>query len=120
MGHPAVDRGARGVKLFGLVLLPLSVLPFLAVRGEVMREHEAYVVRVIIPSRFRLIDQDGVVTTDGVAAALERFRPAGVTICVAYHEDNWVLGQGTVLAQDSQNPNLLLMDGTNLWPTTSN
>ena len=32
------------MKLFGLVLLPLSVLPFLAVRGEVMREHEAYVV----------------------------------------------------------------------------
>jgi hypothetical protein len=83
-------------------------------------EHEAYVVRVIIPSRFRLIDRDGVATTDLVAAALERFRPAGVTIHVAYHEDSWVLGQGTVLAQDSQNPNLLLLDGTKLWATTSN
>ena len=32
------------MKLFGLVLLPLSVLPFLAVRGDVIREHEAYLV----------------------------------------------------------------------------
>jgi hypothetical protein len=31
-------------KLFGLVMLPLSVVPFLAVRGEVVREHEAYLV----------------------------------------------------------------------------
>jgi hypothetical protein len=82
-------------------------------------EHEAYVVRVIIPSRFRLIEHDGQATTDLVAAALERFRPAGVTIHVAYHEENWVLGQGTVLAQDSQNPNVLLMDGTKLWSATS-
>jgi hypothetical protein len=32
------------MRLFGLVLLPLSVLPFLAVRGDVIREHEAYLV----------------------------------------------------------------------------
>jgi FG-GAP repeat len=32
------------MRLFGLVLLPLSVLPFIAVRGDVIREHDAYIV----------------------------------------------------------------------------
>ena len=30
-------------KAFGAIMLPLSVLPFVAVRGDVIREHEAYV-----------------------------------------------------------------------------
>jgi hypothetical protein len=34
----------RASKAFGIVMLPLSVLPFVAVRGEVIREHEAYVI----------------------------------------------------------------------------
>src|SRR5207248_2188390 len=35
VGDAAVDRGAPGMKAFGLVMLPLSVLPFVAVRGDV-------------------------------------------------------------------------------------
>jgi hypothetical protein len=83
-------------------------------------EHEAYALRVIIPTRFKLIDQDGVAAADIVRAALERFRPAGVTIRVDYPQENWVLGEGAVPAQDSLDPNLLLMNGTTLWPAGSN
>src|SRR5439155_1257856 len=62
VGDAAVDRGAAGVKAFdrlrrcracanfvrdrgfGLLMLPLSVLPFVAVRGDVIREHDAYLI----------------------------------------------------------------------------
>jgi len=55
-----------------------------------------------------------------VATALERVRPAGVTLRVEYHDDNWVLGQGTLTAGDSEDPNLMLMGGTILWPSKTN
>jgi hypothetical protein len=42
-------------------------------------EHEAYAVRVVIPQRFGLFDP---AITDRVAAALARFRPAGVEVRV--------------------------------------
>jgi hypothetical protein len=32
------------MRALGLVMLPLSVVPFLAVRGDVIREHDAYVL----------------------------------------------------------------------------
>jgi len=83
-------------------------------------EHEAYALRVIIPSRFKLLDGGGVAVTDLVATALERVRPAGVTLRVEYHDDNWVLGQGTLTAGDSEDPNLMLMGGTILWPSKTN
>ena len=80
-------------------------------------EHEAYALRVIIPSRFKLLEGGGVAITDLVAAALERVRPAGVTLRVEYHDDNWVLGQGTLSAGGIEDPNLMLMGGTMLWPS---
>lgn len=83
-------------------------------------EHEAYALRVIIPARFKRLDHDDVAAADLVAAALERFRPAGVTVRVEYPDDSWVLGEGVMPAGDSLNPNLLLMDGTRLWPTGTN
>jgi hypothetical protein len=81
------------------------------------QEHEAYVLRVIIPPRFRLLDGDGLTITAQVEAALERFRPAGVTIRVEYRNDNWVLGQSPVLDQAAADPNLMLMGGTRLSPS---
>jgi hypothetical protein len=80
------------------------------------QEHEAYALRVIIPPRFRLLDGGGVTTTDRVAAALERFRPAGVTIRIEYRNDNWVLGKSPVLNQAAADPNLMLKGGTKLSP----
>jgi len=44
VGDAAVDRGAAGMKAVGIVMLPLSVLPFVAVRGDVIREHDAYLI----------------------------------------------------------------------------
>jgi hypothetical protein len=83
-------------------------------------EHEAYALRIIIPSRFKLLDRGGVATTDLVGRALERLRPAGVTLRVEYHEDNWVLGQGTVTDGAAEDPNLVLKGGTMLWPSKTN
>jgi hypothetical protein len=83
-------------------------------------EHEAYALRVIIPARFKRLDHDDVAAADLVAAALERFRPAGVTIRVDYPDDSWVLGESVMPAGDSPNPNLLLMNGTRLWPAGTN
>src|SRR5260370_39470607 len=80
-------------------------------------EHEACALRVIIPSRFKLLEDGGIAITDLVAAALERVRPAGVTLRVEYHDDNWVLGLGTLSAGGIEDPNLMLMGGTMLWPS---
>jgi len=80
-------------------------------------EHEAYALRIIIPQRFALLDQDGPAITKRVAAALERFRPAGVQVRVEYLDDRWVLGHGFLLEAAAEDPNLRLRGETVLWPT---
>jgi hypothetical protein len=77
-------------------------------------EHEAYALRVILPRRMALLDQEGELpVTDRVGAALERFRPAGVQVRVEYLDDRWRLGQG-FLAEDleAEDPILRLRGGT--------
>jgi len=81
-------------------------------------EHEGYVVRVLIPSRFRALDGDEPGVLVRVRAALERVRPAGIEIRVEYVDDRWTLGEGTVTDPTTlldDNPNDLLQGGTRLW-----
>ena len=81
-------------------------------------EHEGYVVRVLIPSRFRALDGDEPGVLARVRAALERVRPAGIELRVEYADDRWTLGQGTVTDPTTvldDNPNDLLQGGTRLW-----
>lgn len=82
-------------------------------------EHEAYALRVVIPARFRLLDEgaaEGETVADRVGRALERFRPAGVEIRVEHVDDRWILGQGAVVSEAGPDPISLLRGGTVLWP----
>ncbi|MCC6774179.1 MAG: hypothetical protein IT360_23540 [Gemmatimonadaceae bacterium] len=81
-------------------------------------EHEGYAVRVLIPSRFRQLDDESPGLPARVRAALERVRPSGVAVRVEYLDDRWTLGDGTVTDVASRlndNPNDLLQGGTTLW-----
>jgi hypothetical protein len=80
------------------------------------QEHEAYAARVWIPKRFATLDGEGLPIKDRVAQALERFRPAGVALTVAYIDDAWVLGSGVLVGEPAFDPNLALIGGTVLSP----
>jgi hypothetical protein len=55
-----------------------------------------------------------------VAAALERFRPAGVQIRVEYIDDSWTLDEGSITDPSGLiDPNLILRGGTVLSPAPS-
>ena len=79
-------------------------------------EHEAYAVRVLLPSRFALLDGDGPTVAERVRAALQRLRPAGVDVRVEYLDPNWTLGVGELAAGAGPDPILSLRGGTDLWP----
>lgn len=87
--------------------------------GFAWSEREAYKVRVLIPARFRALDDDpeGTVVTTRVTESLERFRPAGVAIETRFIDDRWVLGD-SVLNDDAGGADALaaLSGGTVLWP----
>jgi hypothetical protein len=72
-------------------------------------EHEAYAVRVVIPRRFGLFDP---AIADRVAAALARFRPAGVEVRVEIADDRWKLGDGVLIDALGVDPISLLQGGT--------
>jgi len=96
--------------------------PYAAVKAADLHlswmEHEAYAVRVIIPKRFGLLDAGGPPTpgnpaiADRVAAALARFRPAGVDLRVELAD-----GQGAVGGAATLDPITLLQGGTVLAPS---
>ena len=78
-------------------------------------DHEAYAVRVLLPSRFALLDGPGPTTAERVKGALDRFRPVGVQLYVEYLDDRWILGQSAVSEADAADPILALQGGTVLW-----
>jgi hypothetical protein len=82
-------------------------------------ENEGYAVRIVIPARFAALDEHGFSAKEQVAAALQRFRPAGVVVRVEYEDDRWVLGTGVVDVPAVDNPIDRLLGGTVLWPTPS-
>lgn len=79
-------------------------------------EHEGYAVRVLIPSRFQYLDDEGTSLRTRVAQALERVRPAGIAVRVEFAADHWTLGRGALTDEPlNDNPNDLLRGGTTLW-----
>ena len=82
-------------------------------------EREAYKVRVLIPPRFRALTEDpeGVAVTHAVNKALERFRPAGISIETVFIDNRWVLGDGVIEEGAGQADALaVLTGGMELWP----
>src|SRR5262249_10422981 len=79
-------------------------------------EHEGHALRPIIPARFALLDADPDATLARVAAAVDRYRPAGVQVRVEYEDDRWTLGAGALLDSLDDNPNQRLQGMTALWP----
>ncbi len=79
-------------------------------------EHEAYALRLIIPSRFQLFDGAGAPINERLVAALERFRPAGVQIRVDYYDGRWLTDEGVLADDGPMDPDLILLGGTVLWP----
>ncbi len=80
-------------------------------------EHQAYTVRLHLPARFKAIDDDdGATVASQVLAALERFRPAGIELQVAYQDDQWILGDGVIAGTETADPNGVMIGGTVLWP----
>lgn len=91
-----------------------------ALVGFAWQEREAYKVRVLIPPRFRELtdDPEGVVVTRRVTDALDRFRPAGVTVETRFIDDRWILGDSAINDEAGGEDALLaLSGGTVLWPT---
>lgn len=90
-----------------------------ALVGFVWQEREAYKVRVLIPPRFRELtdDPEGVVVTRRVSDALDRFRPAGVTLETRFIDDRWILGESAINDEAGGEDALLaLSGGMVLWP----
>jgi hypothetical protein len=80
-------------------------------------EHEAYKLRLVLPPRFRALDDDPEATElrRRVVQALDRFRPAGVALEVGFVEERWVLGDA-VLGAAPESPVASLAGDMVLWP----
>ncbi|HEU4727158.1 MAG TPA: hypothetical protein VFT22_04700 [Kofleriaceae bacterium] len=82
-------------------------------------EHEAYVVRIVIPSRFKALDEGAApehTVPAMVRAAVERVRPVGIEVRVEYLEEQWTLGDGRLPDAQIDDPLIRIMGGTVLWP----
>lgn len=93
-----------------------------AVAGEVSlswMERRAFAARLLIPGRFRRLaepaDVDAAQVLRRVSRALDRFRPAGVSLAVEFIDDRWVLGQGSLPGAASTDPITALRAATTLW-----
>jgi len=83
-------------------------------------EHRAFAVRLLIPSRFRLLtpkDPDGADTRQRVAHAVGRFRPVGIEVSVEFVDERWKLGEGVLTTAAEKDPIARLRGGTVLWPS---
>jgi hypothetical protein len=65
-------------------------------------EHRAFALRLLIPPRFRRLDNDpeGTEVRRRLSLAVERFRPVGVELRVEFIDDRWVLDQGELASGD--------------------
>ncbi len=91
-----------------------------ALVGFAWQEREAYKVRVLIPPRFRELsdDPEGTVVTRRVTDALDRFRPAGVTVETRFIDDRWILGESAINDETGGEDALIaLSGGMVLWPS---
>jgi hypothetical protein len=80
-------------------------------------EHRAFAVRLLIPPRFRRLDDDpdGTEVLRRTGLAVERFRPLGIELRVELIDDRWVLGQGVLTGADTGGLIEQLRSATALW-----
>jgi hypothetical protein len=80
-------------------------------------EHRAFSVRLLIPPRFRNLEEDveGTEVRRRVALALERFRPVGIELRVEFIDDRWVLGQGVLASGEAADVIEQVKSATALW-----
>ncbi|MEY4748463.1 MAG: hypothetical protein RIQ60_677 [Pseudomonadota bacterium] len=84
------------------------------------RERQPYTCQLWLPRRFASLDGPGrIELRERMRLALERFRPAGVYLGVAYADDLWTLGEGVLRDATSAEPDGLVVHGTRLVPAAS-
>ena len=80
-------------------------------------EHRAFSVRLLVPARFRLLEDDneGTEVRRRLALAVERFRPVGVELKVEFIDDRWVLGEGVLTEGEGSDAIEKLRSAMKLW-----
>jgi hypothetical protein len=84
--------------------------------GFAWEEREPFAVRVVLPRRLAVGDDDGRLVREPLRALLDRHRAAGVRLGVAYAEERWLLGDGITRDAGSGEALGTVVVGTSLWP----
>jgi hypothetical protein len=83
--------------------------------GFVWEEREPFAVRLLLPRRFSVVDDDkGTKVREPLRRLLDRHRAAGVDLRVEYADPRWTLGTGVVREQAAEAIGTVL-SGTELW-----
>jgi hypothetical protein len=86
--------------------------------GFSWQEHEPFAARLWIPLRFSTLDVDGEIpVNERLRLLLDRHRPAGIHIYVAYADDRWTMPVGILRDTGSDEPLGTVIAGTALWAT---
>jgi hypothetical protein len=113
---PAIPRTSAGRfdgSVFADAVAPLE--PSLSV-GYAWQEREPFAVRVIVPRRFSVLDDDaGTALRSPIRVLLDRHRAAGIDVRVEYADPRWTLGVGVVRDEEDEAIGTVL-SGTELWP----
>lgn len=84
--------------------------------GFEWEEREPFAVRVLLPRRLQVIDDDkGTRLREPLRRLLDRHRAAGVDVRVEYADPRWTLGSGVVRNEVDEAIGTVL-SGTELWP----
>jgi len=80
-------------------------------------EHRAFCVRLLIPARFRRLEDDpeGTEVRRRMKLAIERFRPVGIEVKVEFIDDRWVLGEGVLTTGEGTDAIEKLRSAMVLW-----
>ena len=84
--------------------------------GFAWEEREPFAVRVLLPRRFSVLDDEaGTRVREPLRRLLDRHRAAGVDVRVEYADPRWALGTGVVRDEPDEAIGTVLA-GTELWP----
>ena len=80
-------------------------------------ERRAHAVRILIPPRFRALEDDPEApeVRRRLVETVGRFRPVGILVEAAFLDDCWTLGEGAMSAAAADDPVEALRGGTVLW-----
>ena len=80
-------------------------------------EHRPFSARLLIPARFRSLDDDpdGSEIRRRTSLAVERFRPLGIELTVEFIEDRWILGDSVLTGGEGDDAIEKLRSAMALW-----